>query len=226
MAERSNDMHPDGAELQAHADGEATDERVSVHVASCAECREEVAAIRRVTAALILGSKPPDSLTEKIRARRAESAQRVPVASLSARRMRRRTFLLPVGLAAAAALALFVPRAWRDSPPDGRSPVGGAKGALPPVNVVDEAIVTETGATSIDSVLWDVRGPAITAELRYLTGLAESSGAARLAERIVERLTEAGLDRSSIAIRPVATQDDTRPLPPGAVGVTLRTLAP
>lgn len=222
MAERLNGGHPDAAELQAHADGDAVDERVSAHVAACAECQEEIAAVRRVTAALSLGSKPSDSLTEKIRARRAESARGASVTDLRARRTRSRAFLLPVGLAAAAALALFVPRVWRESPPDERSPSPGAKGALPLDIVVDESIVTETGATSIDSVSWDLSGPGITAELRYVAGLAESSAAARLAERVADRLTAAGLERSSITIRPFATQDGTRPLPPpGAVGVTL-----
>ena len=225
MAEPLNGAHPDAAELQAHADGEAAGERVAAHVASCAECREEVAAIRRVTAALSLGSKPPDSLTEKIRARRAESARGARVIPVRARGMRRRTFLLPVGLAAAAALALFVPRAWREPPPDERSP-SAAKGALSPGIVLDETIITETGATSIDSASWDVGGAGITAELRYVTGLVESSGAARLAERVAERLTDAGLERASITIRPLAAQDRTRPLPPGAVGITLRGRSP
>ena len=226
MAERMNDTHPDAAELQAHADGEAMDERVSVHVATCAECREEVAAIRRVTAALSLGSKPRDSLAEKIRTRRAESARGAPVTSPRALRMRRRTFLLPVGLAAAAALALFIPRAWRESPPAGDPPSAGAKGASPLDIVVDETIVTETGATSLDSLSWDISGSGITAELRYVAGVAESSDAARLAERVVQRLVEGGLDRSSITIRPVAAQDDTSALPAGAVGVTLRGRVP
>ncbi|MEX1186203.1 MAG: hypothetical protein WEA80_06405 [Gemmatimonadaceae bacterium] len=225
MAEDMNGTHPDAAELQAHADGEAMDERVTAHVASCAECREEIAAIRRVTAALSLGSKPSASLTEKIRVRRAEAAQGAPVISLRARRTRRRAFLLPVGLAAAAALALFVPRAWREPPPE-EQPPSGAKGATPLDTLANETIVTESGTTSIDSVSWDISGPGITAELRYVTGTDESLRAARLAERVVEGLMDAGLERSSITIRPVAAQDQTRPLPPGAVGVTLRRLAP
>jgi hypothetical protein len=226
MAERANGTHPDAAELQAYADGEAMDERVSAHVASCAECREEIAAIRRVTAALSLGSKPSDSLTEKIRARRAGSAQGAPVASVHARRTRPRSFLLPLGLAAAAALALFVPRAWREAPPDERLPSAGAKGAQPLDIVPDERIVTETGSSSIDSISWEISGSRITAELRYVLGLPESPAAARLAERVVERLMNAGLERSSITIRPLAADDKSRPLPPGAVRVTLRPLAP
>lgn len=226
MTERLNGMHADAAELQAHADGDAVDERVTVHVASCAECQAEIVAIRRLTAALSLGSNPPDSLTEKIRARRAESSEGAPMTTLRARGIRRRIFLLPVGLAAAAALALFVPRAWREPFPGGHSPSAGAKGAPSLDIVVGEAIVTETGATSIDSVSWDISGPGTTVELRYVTGLAESPGAARLAERVAERLKDAGLERSSITIRPVAAQDQTRLLPLGAVGVTLRRLAP
>ena len=220
MAERVNAGHANDAELQAYADGELVAERVTAHVASCAECREEIAGIRRVTAALSLGSKPPDSLTEKIRSRRAESARTAPVIPLRSRQ--RRAFLLPVGLAAAAALALFVPRAWRDQPPDDSSPPAGAKGAQPFDIVLGERIVTEMGATSIDSVSWEISGTGITAELRYLTGVAESPSAARLAERVQEQLTDAGLPRSSITVRPLATQDQMRPVPPGAVAVTLR----
>lgn len=226
MAERSNGTHPDAAGLQAHADGEVMDERIAAHVASCPECREEIAAIRRVTAALILGSKPPASLTEKIHARRAEAARGAPALPLRAPRMRRRLFLLPAGLAAAAALALFVPRAWREPPPEDRSPTGGAKGALPVDIVGDETIVTETGATSIDSISWDIGGQGITAELRYVTGLDESSRAARLAERVAVMLMDGGLERSSITIRPVPARETNRPLPSGAVGVTLRARAP
>jgi hypothetical protein len=92
--------------------------------------------------------------------------------------------------------------------------------------VVDETIVTEAGATSIDSVSWDISGLGITAELRYVTGLAESPRAARLAENVAERLMDAGLERSSITIQPVPAPEPNRPLPPGAVGVTLRRLAP
>lgn len=226
MAERLDGMHPDAAELQAHADGEAVDERVTTHVVSCAECRAEIAAIRRVTAALSLGSKPPDSLAEKIRARRANPAPG-PVAALPrASHRRRRIFLLPVGLAAAAVLALFLPRAWREPAPVDDPPSAGAKGASPQTIVLDETIVTGTGATSIDSLSWNVSGAGITAELRYVADLPESSAAARLAERVVQRLVEGGLDRSSITIRPVAAQDNTSALPAGAVRLTLRGRVP
>lgn len=219
-------MHPDAAELQGYADGEPVSELVTGHVVTCAQCREEVAAIRRVTAALSLGSRPSDSLTEKIRARRAEAGQGTPVTPLRARKTRRRSFLLPVGLAAAAALTLIVPRAWREPPPDQRAPSGAAKGALPPQVGVNEMIVTETGRTSIDSVAWDVSGTGTTAELRYVTGTAESPRAALLAERIAGRLMTAGLERSSISIQPAPAQEHLRPPPPGAVGVTLRRVAP
>lgn len=226
MAEGMNGAHPDAAKLQAYADGDGADERVSAHVAVCAECQEEIMATRRVTAALSLGSKPSDALTEKIRARRAESARGDRVIPLHARGTRRRTFLLPVGLAAAAALALVVPRVWREPPPDERSPSVGAKGVRPLGIVVGEVIVTETGATSIDSVAWDISGPGMTAELRYVTGLAESPRAARLAERITERLTDAGLERSAIRVQPVAERETARPLPPGSVRVTLQGRSP
>ncbi len=222
MAESMNGIHPGAAELQSYADGEAPDERVASHVESCAACREEVAAIRRVTAALSLGSTAPESLTGKIRARRAKSRDGAPVTPLRAPRPRSRSFLLPVGLAAAAALALFVPRARRDAPSDERSPSSGAKGARAPDRVLRETIVTETGATSIDSVSWEISGSGMTAELRYVTGVAESAGAARLAERVQARLMDAGLERSSITIRPLAAEDGAASPPPGAVGVTLR----
>lgn len=226
MSERLNDVHPGAAELQAYADYEAVEERVSAHVAGCAECREAVTAIRRVTVTLSLGSKPSGSLPETIRARRAELARVAPRAPLHARRRRFSLVLLPVGLAAAAALALFVPRAWREQPRDNRPPDRGAKGALSPDVGAEEKIVTETGVSGIDSVAWDVSDPATVAELRYVTGVAESSRAARLAERVADQLMDAGLDRASITIRPVAARDNARPLPPGAVGVTLRRRAP
>lgn len=220
-------MHPLPAELQAHADGEPTDGRVAAHVASCAECRAEIAAVRRVTAGLILGSKAPDSLTAKIRARRAVRAHADPLLTQRARRARsRENFMVPAGLLAAAALALFVPRAWREQASDARTAPIGAKGGQRVELAARETIVTETGATSIDSVSWDVSGPGTTAELRYVTGLAETPGAERLAERIAQRLVEAGVDRSAISVRRVPFVQDDVPLPAGAVGITLRRLAP
>lgn len=213
--------HPDAAELQSYADGETVDARIAEHAESCAACREEIAGIRRVTAALSLGSKPPDSLTEKVRAQRAASGRRAPVSPLRRGPMRSRNLWLPIGLAAAAVLAIFVPRAWRESPPGERPAPPGAKGALPIDVSAGETIVTETGPTSIDSISWDVSGPGITAELRYVTGLDESPRAERLAERVVERLTEAGFDRAAIVVRPVRAPARDRPLPAGAVGVTM-----
>ena len=102
MTEPMNGSHPEPVELQAFADGEAESARVAAHVESCAVCRAEVAAIRRVTAALSLGSKPPDSLLERIPERRANSHERVvPTAPRRERRTARR-FMLPLGLASAA----------------------------------------------------------------------------------------------------------------------------
>jgi hypothetical protein len=221
MAEPSNGGHPDAAELQSHADGEGMDERVLAHVASCASCREEVAAIRRLTAALALGSRRPDSLCEKIRARRAESMRDAQVVPLRAPR-RRRTFLLPAGLAAAAALALFVPRAWREDTPDVTPPASGAKGSASPRMTMREMIVTEAGAASIDSISWDVASLGITAEVSYTTELAESPRAARLANQVVERLVEGGLARPAITVLPVPLREQREPLPPGSVRVRLR----
>lgn len=222
MTEQSNGMHPDAAELQAHADGEVVDERVLAHVAACAGCREEVAAVRRVTAALALGSRPSDRLMDKIQERRASLAREALVDPLRAARARRRAFLLPVGLAAAAALALFVPRAWREPTPDEAPPVPGAKGPASSGMTMTEMVVTETGATSIDSISWDVTGPGITAEVSYTTEAAESPRAGRLADQVVERLVEGGLARPAITVIPVPLREQNEPLPPGAVRVRLR----
>lgn len=227
MTEPVSGIHPDTAELQAYADGEARDESVASHVASCATCREEVASIRRVTAALSLGSKPPGSLTERIHARRAALAQGTPVAPMRRPRMRARNFVLPIGLAAAAVLAVFVPRALREPPRDQGPPSNGAKGAPPAGIVVDETIVTETGPTSIDSISWDITGSGITIEVRYVTGRAESLRDERLAERVAEQLLEGGVARAAITVRPVSPQSlDAQSLPPGAVGVTVRGVRP
>src|SRR5687768_4268162 len=109
MTEPMNGPHPESADLQAFADSEPGSERVAAHVESCAVCRADIAAIRRVTAALSLGSKPPHTLMERIRERREASTERVvPIASRPARASARR-FMLPLGLAAAAALAIIVP---------------------------------------------------------------------------------------------------------------------
>lgn len=221
MAESLGGPHPDAAELQRYADGEVQDDRMAAHVESCAACRAEIAAIRRVTMALSLGSTPPDSLTGRIRARRAAISQDTPAISRRNPRRRARTFMLPVGLAAAATLAIFVPRALREPPGDTSPPVSGAKGALPPDAVLDETIVTETGRTSIDSTSWDVAAPGMTVVIRYFTGRDESPRAERLARRVAERLREAGVDAAAITVRPVLPTASDRPLPPGAVGITV-----
>lgn len=221
MAEPVSGTHPDSAELQAYADGGAQSERVTFHVESCATCRAEVAVIRRVTAALSLGSKPPDSLTGKIHARRAEFV-RTPVIPLRRSRLRPRDFVLPVGLAAAAVLAVFVPRVLREPPRNETPSSSGAKGALPTDIVVDETIVTETGPTSIDSISWDLNGPAaLKAELRYVGGLAESPRAERLAARVAEQLRAAGIAATAITVSPVRPEAAVGSLPAGAVAVII-----
>lgn len=224
MNEPMSGTHPDSAELQGYADGEAQSERVASHVESCATCREEVAAIRRVTAALSLGSRPPDSLAERIRARRAAPAQAAPLIPLRRSRMRARNLVLPVGLAAAAVLAIFVPRALREPSGEDSPSFPGAKGVLPADTVVLETVVTEMGATSIDSISWDISSPtaALKAELRYVAGVAESPRAERLARRVAEQLRAAGIGAASITVNPVRSEAAGGPLPAGAVAVTIR----
>ena len=227
MTEPMTGPHPEPVELQAFADGEADGARVAAHVESCAVCRAEVAAIRRVTAALSLGSKPPGTLLERIRERRADSHERVvPIGSRRERTSARR-FMLPLGLAAAAALAIIVPRAMREPVDDGTG-VTGAKGATPSETVVRQVIVTETGPTSIDSISWDVsegKG-ALRAELRYLSGIPESPRAELLAGRVAQRLRESGMRASSITVIPIPA-GTARELPPaGAVTVTIHSRMP
>ena len=53
------------------------------------------------------------------------------------------------------ALAVIVPRAMREPADEQPRSVPGAKGMTPVDAVVEERIVTETGATSIDSISWD-----------------------------------------------------------------------
>lgn len=219
-----NGSHPEPADLQSFADGEAGSERVAAHIQSCAACREEVAAIRRVTAALSLGSTPPDTLLERIRARRADSHDRaIPMASRRERANARR-FILPLGLAAAAALALIVPRAMREPPGDDMPAVSEAKGGTPRDFVVQQAIVTETGPTSIDSTSWDVGGAAgaLRAELRYLAGVPESARAELLAGRVAQQLRESGIDATSITVIAVAAGASRESPPAGAVVVEIR----
>ena len=161
---------------------------------------------------------------ERIRARRADSDERVaPIAARSDRASARR-FMLPLGLAAAAALAIIVPRAMREPVADGTPSVSGAKGATPSDIVVRQAVVTETGPTSIDSISWDFSDATgvLSAELRYLSGIPESARAELLASRIAGQLREAGLGASSIAVIPVPTGAASESPPAGAVGVTVR----
>jgi hypothetical protein len=219
----TNGLHPAAADLQAFADGEAGSEHVAAHLETCPACRAEVAATRRVTAALSLGSRPPDALLARIQARRsASSAPIVPIASRR-ERTRARRIVLPLGLAAAAALAIIVPRAMRE--PADVAPGGpGAKGTPRLDIVLDERIVTETGPTSIDSVSWDISDTtgALRAELRYLAGTPESDRAERLAARIAEQLQAAGLKASSITVISVAAGASPGSPPAGAVAVTMR----
>ncbi len=224
MTDAKSSTHPAAADLQRYADGEATDGRVNAHVQSCSVCGNEVAAVRRVTAALSLGSRPPDSLTETIRAKRAASGRESPGVSLRRPPIRSRSAWLPLGLAAAAMLAIFIPRAWREQPSRERPSPPGAKGAMP-MEVIEERIVTETGPTSIDSMSWEFSGRGTTAELRYIAGLAESPRAERLVARVAERLKDSGLDARAIVVRAVPAQGSD-PLPPGGVGLTIRLRAP
>lgn len=223
MTEPMNGWHPEPAELHAFADGEAESGRVAAHVQSCEVCRAEVAAIRRVTAMLSLGSRPADTLTERIRERRAAGEG---VISIAARRERTsaRRFMLPLGLAAAAALAIIVPRAARMPAPDAVPSSAGAKGAAPAGLVVQEAIVTETGPTSIDSISWDISDSAgeLNAELSYLAGVPESGRAEQLARRVAEQLRESGVDAKAIRFVPVHAGGSVESPPGGAVAVIIR----
>lgn len=222
MDEATRAGHPDTAELQAHADGELQDERVARHVESCATCREEVSAVRRVTAALALGSKSSDSLMARIQAKRAADASS-PSPAIR-RRSRLRVLAMPVGLAAAAALAIIVPRATREPIRDETSSASGAKGGMPANLVVQQAIVTETGPTSVDSISWDISdgAGALSAELRYLAGVPESARAELLANRVVEQLRGTGMEASSITVIPVPAVASRESPPAGAVAVTIR----
>lgn len=219
MAERMG-THPDSAELQKYADGEVQDKRVALHVESCATCREEVAAVRRVTAALSLGSKAPDSLAARIQERRVVGGRVTPPAPF--RRSRIRVFMLPVGLAAAAALAVFVPRALRETPRDVDPSALGAKGAIPADAVVFETVLSEWSASSLDSVLRALGSPGTAVELRYVTDRDESVQAQRLADGIARFLREEGVEESGITVRRELAQAHLRPLPAGAVGITVR----
>lgn len=225
MSEDMNGTHPDAAELQGYADGDTLDERVAAHVESCASCREDVAAIRRVTAALSLGSRAPDSLIKTIHARRT-AARGTPPIAFRRQLVRTRKVLLPVGLAAAALLVVFAPGALRQLARDEPAASPGAKGPVAVDTLVQEQLVTETGPTSIESISWDIGGSGVTAELRYRTGLPESPRAARLAERVASRLRQAGVDSAAITVLPVSAQRMDESLPAGAVSVRTRTPPP
>src|ERR671926_1079797 len=74
MANMTADQHPGPDDLQRCADGDidpAHDAALVAHVESCATCRSEIEAMRRVTALLSLSSTPPPDLFERIKARRA-----------------------------------------------------------------------------------------------------------------------------------------------------------
>lgn len=226
MTEPMSGQHPEPVELQAFADGEAGSERVAAHIEACAVCRAEVAAIRRVTAALSLGSKPPDTLLERIRERRADSREGVVPIAPRRKRTTARRLMLPLGLAAAAALAIIVPRAMREPVSEETPSVSGAKGATRAGVIVEQRIVTESGPTSIDIISWDIRHTTglLRAELRYRTGVPESARAERLASRVAQQLRQSGIRESSITVIPVTTRASLESLPPGAVEVTLRWL--
>lgn len=228
MNEPMRGIHPESAELQRFADGEATDPQLASHVESCALCRQEIAAVRRVTAALSLGSKVPDSLAARLQARRSEVAGMTSAKPLTRRRRpHARFFIVPVGLAAAAVLVVFVPRALRNPSPKPGIVNIGAKGAIPAGAVlVETTVVTATGKNSIDSVSWEISVPGMTVELRYVADRAESPQARRLADRVAELLREEGIDASAITVRGEPLQAFQRSLPAGAVEITWRSPAP
>lgn len=217
MDETTRAGHPETAELQAHADGEPQDDRVARHMESCAMCREEVAAVRRVNAALALGSKPSDSLLARIQAKRAGAASALPRASRA--RPRLRAFAVPVGLAAAA-LLVFAPRVFRDDRTLEVPATVGAKRALP--GSVFETLLTEWTMLPLDSVVRSADGRGMTVKLRYAAGFSESGEAEQLAARIREYLTEQGIDPAAIEVSREATQLSTRRIPAGAVHITVR----
>lgn len=218
--------HPGSTELQRFADGENMDLEVAKHIESCAACREEVAAVRHVTAALSLGSRVPDSLAARIHARRGATGNATPTLSLHRSRPRIRSFMLPVGLAAAALLVVFVPRALRRTSSEDSPAAVGSKGVMSGSGILFETIVTEQGSSSIDSVSWDIAGPGTTVELRYVAGRAESARAARLAGRVLESLRRGGVDSSAITVKAEPAWGAGKGLPAGAVGVTVRFAIP
>lgn len=226
MNDPMHGTHPGSADLQRFADGENMELEVASHIESCAACRDEVTAVRRVTAALSFGSKVPDSLGARIHARRAATGSTTPTMSLHRARPRIRSFMLPFGLAAAALLVVFVPRALRRTSPEGSPAATGPKGVTSGSGVLFETVVTEEGSSSIDSVSWDIAGPGMTVEVRYVAGRAESGRAERLAGRVVESLREGGVDGSAITVKAEPARAAGTLLPAGAVGITVRFAIP
>lgn len=218
MDEATRAGHPETAELQAHADGELQDERVARHVESCAACRDGVAAARRVTAALALGSRPSDTLMTRIQAKRAGAAS-APSRAIRPR-FRLRALAMPVGLAAAAALAIIVPR-MREPIRDETPSASGAKGVFP--RAVFETLLRERKPASLDSVFQAAQGRGMIVELRYSSGNGESKRAEDLVNRITWYLgTERRMDPAKIEVRSDETDPLTRRIPPGAVHITVR----
>lgn len=212
-------IHPESAELQRFADGESRDPQIAGHIESCARCRDEIAAVRRVTAALSLGSKVPDSLAARIQARRSGSAGAASSRPLARPRPRMRSLMLPLGLAAAALLVFFVPRAVRRPPSEPGSAGVGAKGSPPAYIGLFETIVTEVGPGSIDSMSFSIAAPGIVVELRYVDGRSESPKARRLADRVAGLFRSEGVDASAIT---VGAEPPGSSLAAGAVRVTVR----
>lgn len=216
MTDLMSGAHPDSAALQLYADGESQDQRVASHVESCAACRAEVAAVRRVTAALSLSSAPPASLSARIQERRAAAA--APV-RLRTSHSRARPFLLPVGLAAAAALVIFLPRAMREPPPGVEPLPSGSKGVSPGGAVTFETLLAEANQSSLDSVTRALDDSG-SVEIRYVVGRAGSARAELLADSVLELLRERGVERSVITVRrePIPSRD----LPDGLVAIRVR----
>lgn len=219
MTDRLSGAHPDSAALQLYADGEAQDQRIASHVESCAVCRAEVAAVRRVTAALSLSSVPPTSLGTRIQERRAAAAA-APV-RLRHTHSRVRPFLLPAGLAAAAALVIFLPRAMREPAPNVEPSASGAKGAVPGGAVLFETLLAEASQSSLDSVVRALGDSGSVVEIRYVAGRAGSARAELLADSVAELLRERGVEQSIIAVR--RESEDRAGVPPdGFVAVRVR----
>ncbi|MEO7646624.1 MAG: hypothetical protein ABIV11_00110 [Gemmatimonadaceae bacterium] len=221
MADSTRSTHPDSAELQKYADDEIQDDELIMHVESCATCREEIAAVRRVTAALSLTSKSPDSLSARIHSRRADHNRVASPVAISRSKSRVRGFILPVGLAAAAMLVIFAPRALREESLDVTAPTSGAKG-MTPSGAVFETVLSEWSQGSIDSAVQALDAPGTTVELRYVTGRDESARAQVLADSIAGFLRDRGVAAHAITVRRDLPQPPLQPLRAGAVGISVR----